>query len=246
MKNIATRTLLLALPALLFLHCKKNESGPAVTDTVFIFENMAGSQPVEYGKILYPDGAGNRYSVNSLKYYVSRFTLETEDGHRHALNNYELINQDDPQSKEIRVDSLPNGRYVSLQFNVGIDSVRNHSGDQSGDLDPFYGMIWSWASGYVFYRHEGNFVNSLNDTLQMFYHLGTDAALTEVTVPLNGVVLDGTSRKIYIRMDMNELYRNIDFETMGIEHSSTEVKELGWLLQMKEGLRRAFSFSRLE
>ena len=157
-----------------------------------------------------------------------------------------LINQDDLGASEIQADSIPNGRYVSLKFNVGIDSVRNHSGDQSGDLDPSFGMAWSWTTGYIFFRHEGNYINSFGDTTQLFFHLGTDAAMTEVSVPLDKLDLDGTAQKIVIQLDLNELYQYIDFREFGVEHSSTGIKEGYWILMMREGLRRAFTFDRVE
>jgi len=246
-QQVRSALLLLAVITLLFAQsCKKNEPGSQTSDLTFVFENVVDDQSVEYGKLQYQNDFGNRYSVNTLKYYVSHIRLETADGQQYALNNYDLINQDDLEASEIQADSIPNGRYVTLKFNVGIDSVRNHSGDQSGDLDPSFGMAWSWTTGYIFFRHEGNYINSFGDTTQLFFHLGTDAAMTEVSVPLDKLDLDGAAQKVVIQLDLNELYQYIDFREFGVEHSSTGIKEGYWILMMREGLRRAFTFDRVE
>jgi len=248
MKYFISYTLpLTAVLAIVFFQaCKKDEPSSQTSDIKIAFENVASGQPLEYGKLQYENMFGNRYSVNTLKYYVSHITLETADGQQHALNNYDLINQDDLEISEIQADSIPHGRYVSMKFNVGIDSIRNHSGDQAGDLDPSFGMVWSWTTGYIFYRHEGNYINSLGDTTHLFFHLGTDPAMAEVSIPLDGLDIDGTTGKIVIRLDLNELYRDIDFEENGVEHSSTDDKEVGWIALMREGLQRSFSFDRVE
>ena len=51
---------------------------------------------------------------------------------------------------------LPEGDYTELQFLLGVDSLHNVSGAQTDDLDPAKDMFWTWNSGYVMAKMEGN------------------------------------------------------------------------------------------
>lgn len=57
-----------------------------------------------------------------------------------------------------------------IRFNMGIDSVTNTSGAMGGDLDPIYGMYWSWQSGYINCKIEGFFLESRKEEFQ--FHIG--------------------------------------------------------------------------
>lgn len=58
-----------------------------------------------------------------------------------------------------------------LYFQLGVDSATSSSGIYEGALDPIHGMYWTWHSGYVFLKIEGNFwVNQQQKTIQL--HIG--------------------------------------------------------------------------
>lgn len=42
-----------------------------------------------------------------------------------------------------------------LSCNIGVDSNTNALGAQSGALDPIHGMYWTWQSGYINWKMEG-------------------------------------------------------------------------------------------
>ena len=50
---------------------------------------------------------------------------------------------------------MPAGNYNSLSFLLGVDSMHNVSGAQTGALDPANDMFWTWNSGYVMAKMEG-------------------------------------------------------------------------------------------
>jgi len=37
--------------------------------------------------------------------------------------------------------------WKSLSFLLGVDTVRNHTGSQTGDLSPSKSMYWNWNTG---------------------------------------------------------------------------------------------------
>jgi hypothetical protein len=53
---------------------------------------------------------------------------------------------------------------------VGVDSARNVSGAQTGALDPANGMFWTWNTGYIMAKLEGNAPTSPSGTFE--YRIG--------------------------------------------------------------------------
>ena len=53
---------------------------------------------------------------------------------------------------------------------VGVDSARNVSGAQTGALDPAKGMFWTWNTGYIMAKLEGNSPASPTGIFE--YHIG--------------------------------------------------------------------------
>ncbi len=62
--------------------------------------------------------------------------------------------------------------YNELRLTIGTDSLSNSNGALSGDLDPMYGMYWSWQSGYINVKLEGTYpkLSTRNHAFQ--FHLG--------------------------------------------------------------------------
>jgi hypothetical protein len=107
-----------------------------------------------------------RFYLSALAFYKSGRSVYAEPG------SYHLMDLSDDHSMKITL-TLPAGiTYDSIGFNMGVDSIMNTSGAQSGDLDPVNGMYWAWQSGYVNIKLEGS--SNLCATRQhMFqFHLG--------------------------------------------------------------------------
>lgn len=110
------------------------------------------------------------YSISKLKYYLGNFTI---NGHSllEKKSTYFLI---DAKKKEnvISFDHLDSGKYLNISFDLGVDSIDNCSGAQEGPLDPLNDMFWTWNSGYVFFKLEGNSPSSNADLNRIQLHLG--------------------------------------------------------------------------
>jgi hypothetical protein len=171
--------------------------------------------------------------------------LVNENGERVELYAHELIDQSVPSSLELQDVVIPDGHYTSLEFNLGVDSLHNHSGDQAGDLDPMYGMIWTWNTGYIFFKHEGYFTSSTSGTEQpLIYHYGTDRALTPISIPLE-LHADRNASVINLQFDLNKLYSNpntIAF-TGNNNRQSLSAADIPWINALRTNFPNAFSAS---
>lgn len=152
--------LAVVLPALLATACrKKPDVVPPVVPANAVTLTMANTvdgQPLVLKTGKYTNAHGDTFVVNAYKYYISNIVLEADNGVKYKEpESYHLVDEAVPASKTIKIKGLPAGKYTKLHFMIGVDSTRNVSGAQTGDLDPAKGMFWTWQSGYIMAKIEG-------------------------------------------------------------------------------------------
>lgn len=233
---------LLALCFFTVTSCRKDLGIKCKSFTRLNVSNVIGSDEFHLDST-YTNAAGEAYQAYMLKYYVSHMALVNENGERVELYGHELIDQSIPTSLQLDQVEIPDGHYTSLEFNLGVDSLHNHSGDQAGDLDPMYGMIWTWNTGYIFFKHEGYFTSSTSGTQQpLIYHYGTDRALAPVSLPLD-LHVEGNKSVIQLQFDLNKLYSNPNVVafTGNNNHQSISTQDIPWINTLRANFPNAFS-----
>lgn len=65
-----------------------------------------------------------------------------------------LLKFDSVANIQIKIPNV-NAQSDTLTFGIGIDSSLHAKGIQSGVLDPIHGMYWTWQSGYINFKLEG-------------------------------------------------------------------------------------------
>lgn len=176
------------------------------------FENYGGNKKIDLNNTLgysYTNANSDQFNVTTYKYYVSNIRFVNSNGTEYAeTESYHLINEADAASLTFTVAGLPAGTYTSVKVLLGVDSLRNVSGAQTGALDPMHGMFWTWSSGYIMAKVEGNFSGTGGAKTNFSFHLGgfsgQYSVLHEVTLPLpqNLVVGTGTNSSITLRSDV--------------------------------------------
>jgi hypothetical protein len=223
--------------------CKKNPAPATQGDLTIKFNTVADGKTVKAGVFDYVNAAGNRYSISLLKYYVTNVVLVADDNTEYKLNNYDLIDAFSPASfSTVESKNVPFANYTKMKFLMGVDKDRNHSGAQDGDLDPMYNMIWTWSTGYLFLKHEGLYINSSNDTVDIQYHLGTDRALSSIEIPIT-LNMDATAKTLNIQFDLNKMYNSpvINFNDGNIIHS-TLAADQPWIDKMVSNTSDVFTY----
>ncbi|MFT3705633.1 MAG: hypothetical protein QM802_24900 [Agriterribacter sp.] len=173
------------------------------------FRHYVGNNVLEVGKT-YTNVLGEDFSISKFRYYVSNIGFADSLNKTIYLkkNACFLINETDAGSKSFEL-AIPAGTYNKLSFLIGIDSIRNVSGAQQGALDPLNDMFWTWRSGYVMAKMEGEAnVSSLPHHI-FEYHIGgfkgkyNVLQQVELALPATVVVLPGKSLQINIAVDLN-------------------------------------------
>jgi hypothetical protein len=156
----------------LLLGCKKEDNFSSGYPPVNIdLKHVAAGAPLKLGQT-FANPHGEPLEVTAFKYYLSNFSLKTLSGTEVVLHpEYFLVDEGLASSKNFFV-YVPEGTYESMRMLIGVDSIRNVSGIQSGALDPSNGMFWSWNTGYIFAKLEGKSSVSTAPLQNVTYHIG--------------------------------------------------------------------------
>lgn len=123
----------------------------------------------------YTNAWGEVFTVRNFKYYICNIVLYNGTEQQAFTGTYFLIDEADSASKQLVLNtSLP--RVTAIGFLLGVDSLANVSGVQTGVLDPARGMFWTWNTGYVMAKLEGNAAAAHTPQHVFGYHVGGFAA----------------------------------------------------------------------
>jgi hypothetical protein len=238
------KLMILVLLAGIFNGCSKETSTTMDSNILKLsFRLMANGSPLAHGTD-YLNGSGETYTVSAFKFYISNISLVNTKTLRKtsAADFYHLANMDDPASLELDIP-LQSGEYNQLSFSVGVDSLRNVSGAQTGALDPVNGMFWTWNTGYIFAKLEGTSPFSTATGQSVVYHIGGfrtgENAIREVALDFPGdqvaTLGKGKNTEIIIDVNLDQWFESVN----RISISSTPV----WMTPGGESLRIADNYS---
>lgn len=179
------------------------------------FHNRVGERLVNIDSV-FKNSLGEQFAVTKFRYYISNIEFAdsiTGKVHR-LLDLYFLIDENKPDSKKI-VLKLPAGRYNKISFLLGVDSLKNVSGIQTGALDPLNDMFWTWKSGYVMAKLEGRSPASNLPHHLIEYHIGGFDGKYNVTgrvslpLPMPSDIVQGKATRIDIAADINKWFTGV-------------------------------------
>ena len=175
MKQIVTWSIA-ALAFTLIVGCKKKkqeETDTAQTETVTfqVKHFWQDSLSFQLDTDLVNPITNDTLNFTNIRYYLSNIRLKKADGSWWAQpDSYFLLNLSNGINPSIQISGVPFGEYTEVSYVLGVDSLKNVSGAQAGDLSPALGMFWTWSSGYIMLKAEGLSPNS--DSGSFAYHLG--------------------------------------------------------------------------
>ncbi|PLK44894.1 hypothetical protein C0V77_06495 [Emticicia sp. TH156] len=166
---------------LLILFCTVSIADAQKTGALQLqFSNFLGDEPLVLNEKKYMNAAGNEFNVSLFQYFISNIQLTGKDGSVYIYTqekSYFLIRESNKESQSIKLSDIPVGKYSSISFTIGIDSVRSASDisarkgclDIAGDAKDMY---WAWNSGYIFVKMEGTSPQATTENKLFMYHIG--------------------------------------------------------------------------
>lgn len=176
MKRVVFLSTLCWILVLSIYSCKKEveytpDSFPDKSEIRLQFNSIWGKTTFENKKTYIDSVHKDTITPKVTKFYISNISLKQSDGNVwYNPNGYFLIDLDRPETQNILLSEVPNGLYTEISYMVGVDSLRNVSGAQKGALSTFYGMFWTWNSGYIMQKFEGDSKKAPNKKYE--FHLG--------------------------------------------------------------------------
>lgn len=109
----------------------------------------------------YTNIAGESLQINKCLFYTTNWKAVIPNPKKPMQsdtiglsNAHYLIDLNEPNSLKLPFTIPANS--AQLIFTMGVDSIRNTTGIQTGVLDPAKGMFWTWRTGYIMARIQGS------------------------------------------------------------------------------------------
>jgi hypothetical protein len=155
--------------AITSFHNANPETGAQLT---IRFKAYVHGVPLEMNK-KYKNPFGETFEISRFRFYAGQVAPVYMDTNikSGSPSVYYLIDFSDSSSTSLvlpATDGLCNG----IRFLLGVDSLDQVSGVQTGALDPVRGMYWTWNSGYQSFKIEGYSTASSQPAHMIAYHIG--------------------------------------------------------------------------
>lgn len=160
MKNILF--VILAIVGIVSVSCTSEDDDYGFISLNFIHE--VGGNPVSTDTLKYHNEAGNFFSVDEIKYFISNINLIKSDGSVVSLSESQNIHYIDNNLSGTMYfeipDSVPSGVYKSLSFTFGLNEAVNHTGLFNTPPECYMETPEEFGGGYSYMRMNGRYAIS--------------------------------------------------------------------------------------
>ncbi len=185
------------------------------SSVVFNFKHLYKQESLNIrndNQLVYTTQTNNPYNVKSLKYYISKLTLEKADGTLYDVNMYKLVNAAEGQNyTQYVLNNVPSGVYKKLHFIFGIDSTRNVLLGLPNNSET-NSMEWPivLGGGYHFMMLEGVFKKSDSSLSGYAIHLGKSPNQYKASFNIDLDMTVSNSRNIDIIMNVDQWFDGVN------------------------------------
>ncbi len=197
-----------------------------------VFEPYIDTIPLELYTKQYLSPANDTFLIEQFKFFVHFRSLSAVGLNFIKKENYNLISYTSEFIKKaFIIDSIEVGNYSNLSFDIGVDSVNNHSTVHLGELAPGSGMTWDWNTGYKFLLLEGEYVTPTKNGALVF-HVGEDKNYKSLSFNLssNLKIEAGKTSIIKVKVNINGMFRSpylIDFDEVDQAMQNSDADKIG-------------------
>lgn len=215
--NLVMRKLFFALIlSVSLVSCKDDdETNTESSSVVFNFKHLYKQENLTIrndNQLTYITQTSNQYNVKSLKYYISKLTLEKADGSLYDVNMYKLINPAAGESyTQYVLNNVPSAVYKKLHFVFGIDSTRNTLLGLPNNSET-NSMEWPivLGGGYHFMMLEGVFKKSDSSLSGYAIHLGKSPNQYKASFNIDLDMTVTNTRNIDIIMNVDQWFDGVN------------------------------------
>ncbi len=161
-----------------FSACRKEDDVPEPAEPQefgtfdLVFDNVYGDGELSLvgtddENFDYVNGNNQDFNITLLGYYITKIELTGPNGEYYAdematsadpdeVKGFYHVLESDANSRTIRLNEVPAGKYDRVNFTIGVDADAVSEGATGGVLDPAEGgWLWNWDAGYIGFAFEG-------------------------------------------------------------------------------------------
>jgi len=214
--------------------CKKDEEDSDKTLSMDI-NYKVGSETFAYDQVYTIDGVAVKFTL--AQFYVSGINIMNDAGEMHSFDDLFLLAK--PSQTNYALGTVPAsfGDHLHMvNFNLGVDSVTN--GQTEADFtsrdanDPLAAqsprMHWSWNSGYIFMKFEGEIDTDGDGSTDStaHWHVGGNNFLRAVELTAHEEMEE--NHTINVAVDLSTIFTNTnlatDYQTMTMDNMPLATK----------------------
>lgn len=227
--------------------CDANDPAPTTADIGLDVEALVGTSPFVAGQTFtLPDGRAA--SLATARLYLSDLTLLHSDGREvllttdpvtvqaraedgtdvsHAVTERYVLVKADEGRAPVAVGTIPAGAYTGMRFTLGVNGMDNRiniTDLPEGHPLSYTEMFWSWNSGYIFARLDGQLditgdgvpdptvgAPGSADSGQWRLHVGQTPNARTVTLNTAFEIEGGERQDLHLQVDLARLVQGIDY-----------------------------------
>jgi hypothetical protein len=207
-------------------------------------KHVFGDEILGLAPVTYVTAANDTIRVSQLSYYVSNIILTTVNGTKVPVGDYYLEDLVPPQPNIISIPNVPAGNYTNISYLIGVDSLANSTGQHTGDLDPSYGMYWTWSTGYVFLRLKGRYSAVSNSSYS--FDIGGDMNTMKMEHPLTSFTASGSTINISLKMDVEKIFNSPNMYDLKVDNNAIHSANDAGITELKANINTAFTVSSIQ
>lgn len=172
-------------------------------------------QAVQLEQAYYSAPNADSIRISVCRFYVSQIRLLHQGRVVYTeANSYHLLDLEEPSSLCFALEGAPEAGFDALEFGLGIDSTTHTQGALGGALDPTTGMYWTWQSGYINFKLEGQSPACPTRQHAFEFHLGGYQA-PHATFQQVHLAISNTNH-LNLRLDLGPFVDHIKLAQMSV------------------------------
>jgi len=192
------------------------------------FKNQVDGLSLQFDTLIYTNAAGNLYSIEKLRYFISNFTFYDDAGQvTYKIDSVLYIDARDTNTQTFSFSPFTIAHHHYFTFTFGLDSAHNFT-ESLPRTDPYPEMDWSptLGGGYHFLMLEGRYRQTAGTLSGYNTHFGSRSHVRQfnhfefscLQAPIHKSVLKGSELHVEIIMNVNNWYKNpiYDFNTYNL------------------------------
>lgn len=207
---------------------------PSQYDLVISMDYHVDGEALVQDEMNYTNQAGNDFSVNTIHYYLSSFSLQKSNNEWVDFDNIAYFSAFESGKNQLVLKNVPVGDYQQMKMVIGLLPENNASGGLPAETDHI-NMAWPdmMGGGYHFLKLEGYFMDDSSKTKGYAMHIGKSSFHSNVALVNDFKVESADTLKL--TMNVAEWFKNpntYDFNingnySMGKDSSMRKLSENG-------------------